>query len=262
MEQFHFQMLHIIQLSYRVLMLYSAIANVNVAFRDAGPTWFFAVRAHGKSVLEGWSTQCLRHTEAVLALLLQTSATNDDKNNLITIPDCVFDLIGFIASFLIACHFALFKAMGAELPGAAMALIVRIRDLLAPFEEGHSAKRCSRLMGILMESWEKRGAESLGRYGPYHGDPRSNRGKGETARSSSGSVPEMTPTLPQQYYDTQRLELSPPDSSGMQFSANRLVRMDNTASTPSTTPWMDETQASQYDTYDFWHQFMGTQGRI
>lgn len=175
-EMFHFQMLHLVQLALRVLLLYSAIANVSVIFRSYGPSWFSAVRVRGQSVLEPWSKEAFQSAEAVLTTFLQAAAgvsnmAGPPGGAIKTLPDCIFNMIGFCGSFMLACKSAVSKAVGAELPGSDIALILRVKETLDSqfhtqeggglFGEDHSSRRCARLLGILMDVWAQRATNGL-----------------------------------------------------------------------------------------------------
>lgn len=175
-ERHHFQFLCTIILSCRVLIIYSAIAKVNNALRHLGPHWFLHVRIRGRgsnqqSILQPWSKDAFRTSQATIMAFLRilssstTATTSVTSPTLVsTIPDRVFDLLGFCASFLIGCKLAISKAIGLDIGGLDVPLLVRTKTILEEqlqsggfTEDGDGGGiRCARLIGKLVVAWERR----------------------------------------------------------------------------------------------------------
>jgi hypothetical protein len=150
-EKFYFQTLSTILLGCRSNVLYIALLSTHeVCNSNTGQlNWLDYAKVHGASFARQWATDQMQTSEAVLTKMSQIDIGTFD-----TLPDFIFDLLGFAAMFVTggkstASHFA-----GAEVP-ALRPTHVLLEGLQSTLEgiPGRRGLKCANLIGMCIARW-------------------------------------------------------------------------------------------------------------
>ncbi|KAF5393010.1 hypothetical protein D9757_001127 [Collybiopsis confluens] len=174
-EQFYYKFLNIIVRSCRLLILYQAAITVRQYFlsqrkpskggkekedddeNDNTQFWFRQVRPHGLNVLIIWGRESMMLSESILVTLLEL-----DIDKLGAVPDYMFNMIAFAASYIIGCRILVLRSFGFEIPGSGEKLMKMCIERLERACQGCGgggvpmARKAAVLIKEMQEKWEAR----------------------------------------------------------------------------------------------------------
>jgi hypothetical protein len=148
-------MLWLVLLGCRLNIMHTALVDVFALYStgDPGGNWYEAVRPHNYPFVKHWAMDMLRTCDSMLSTVIQC-----DRKLLGTLPDYVFDLIGYAAgnntgTRLVALYFA-----GVDIGGPSQMLVQRTVEVLSAVsnEKHYPTKRCANMLQMFVSAWQNR----------------------------------------------------------------------------------------------------------
>ncbi|KIY51643.1 hypothetical protein FISHEDRAFT_26133, partial [Fistulina hepatica ATCC 64428] len=160
-ETFYFQMMQIYVNGCQLIFLYHTLFEARYIYRDSpAPNVMRTVRSCGVLVFPALGRKCVAMAEAVL-----TSVLLADVALLGTAPDNIFTLISLAAGLVLQTKSWAVYNVGKELSGSGTRLLNKTIAHLsqAAYTADHPARRCSQLISLMVDGWERGFAKYTGR---------------------------------------------------------------------------------------------------